>query len=107
MADVFGEAGYVLEALVAYAGDLVLITEDIRRGIFDAEIAGFDLRAAVGTIEAGVDEGGIGDASLRSEELATLAFDLFGAGAAVVEDVRGDADRGDDAKGDCANLVGT
>jgi len=107
VANVFGEAGYVLQALVAYAGNFVLITKDIWRGVFYAEIAGFGFGATVGTIEAGVDESCVGDASLGGEELATLAFDLFGAGAAVVEDVRGDADGGDHAKGDCANLVGT
>jgi hypothetical protein len=107
MADVFGEAGYVLQALVAYAGNFVLIAKDIWRGIFYAEIAGFDFRAAVGPIEAGVDEGGIGDPSLSGEKLTALTFDLFRGRAAVVEDVRGDADGGDHAKGDCANLVGT
>jgi hypothetical protein len=107
VADVLGEASYVLEAFIAYAGDFVLITQDIGWGVFDVEGVGLGVGAAVGTIEAGVDESCVGDASLGGEELATLAFDLFGAGAAVVEDVRGDADGGDHAKGDCANLVGT
>jgi len=107
MADVLGEASDILKAFVADTGDFVLITQDIGRGVFDAEIARFGLGAAVGTIEAGVDQGGVGDASLGGEELATLTFDLFRGRAAVVEDVRGDADGGDQAKGDRANLVGT
>jgi hypothetical protein len=104
MADVLGEAGYILEALVAYAGDFVLITQDIRWRVFEGEARGFGVGAAV---ETGVDQGGVGDTAAGGEELSALTFELLCAGAAVVEDVGDDADGGDHAKGDCANLVGT
>ena len=104
MADVLRKTGYILEAFVADSGDFVLIAEDVGGRIFGAEIR---LGAAVGTIKAGVDERGIGNATARGEELAALTLYLFCGGPTVVEDVRRDATGGDYAKGDCANLVGT
>lgn len=107
VADVLRETGYVLQAFVAYAGHFVLIAKDIGWGVFDARAGGFGVDAAVWTVEADVYQGGVGDATAGGEELAALALDLFRAGAAVVEDVSGNADGRDYAEGDRANLVGT
>jgi hypothetical protein len=50
VADVLGEASYVLEAFIAYAGDFVLVAEDIGWGFFEGEAGGAGFGAAVWTV---------------------------------------------------------
>ncbi len=77
VADVFGEGGDVLGALVGDAGDAVVVDEEAW-GV-----------GGVVRLEGCVGDGAVGDAAHGSEAVAALALDLFGGGFLAPEDIAG------------------
>ena len=92
-----GEGGDILGALVGDAGDAVVVDDDVggRCGSagFRGGFGGANCRCA-SFGGHGVHDGAVGDAAGASEEVASLALDLFGGGALAGEGVGGQADQG-------------
>jgi len=108
VADVLGEGGDVLGALVPYTGDAVLILKDAGRWLDGDDVRRWRLvasAAAGALVECGVDEGGVGDAAAAGEKLAALALDLVGIGFAVEIEVQRDARSGGHAERGGSDLV--
>ena len=103
-ANVVGECGDILSALVGDASDAVVVDDDVgwRCGCagLEGRFGGANCRcAAFGG--HGVHDGAVGDAAGASEEVASRAFDLFRGGALAGEGVGGQADQcgGTDTQG--------
>ena len=88
VADVVGEGGDVLSALVGNAGDAVVVDEQA---------------GGVGGVVRGgwrVGDGPVGDAAHSREKVAAIAFDLFGGRFFTGEEIAGDGCCGGCAHGD-------
>ena len=88
VADVVGEGGDVLGALVGDAGDAVVVHQKA-----------WGVGGIVGCGGC-VGDGAVGDTAYGGEEVSTRALDLFGGGAGAANDVPEEADQGYCADGD-------
>jgi len=95
-ADLLGEHGDILRAVVDDAGEAIAVDEDFGGGV-EAVFAGEG---------AGVEDEAVGDAAVDGEVLAAAALKLFGRGPARDDEPPDSADEQDDAGGDGSGDAG-